>query len=616
MKKKYSDLQNIIFTHRYLLKGCQVRYWLSVLVIILGSIGSTFLLTYFPAYVVELLLGGGRVGGIFLRVAAYSALLCAVTVVYKRMERSSGQMLSNRRMRKGQEFYVEILKADYENIDNSKYKALFDAGLDSYYDGFHEGFHHIIIDFRTLLASVTGLLVYIVMIAGIDIWISIFLLIVSGFSIFANGYYEKWVRNHQEQWQHLDTKLKYLTRESISQGNAKDIRLYHLKDWFADTFGLLTRTRLDWYKKELRTLYLINLAERFLTAVKYLAAYLVVFAKVKNGLEVSYFILFIGLILGVNQWVAGIFESVKYLQTNCIHVENTRKVLDMGVDRAEGRTDGTEDRAKPDKSGAPASSPIEIRLEDVSFTFPEGKAPILEHFNLTIKAGEKLAIVGSNGAGKSTLIKLICGLYRPDSGKILLNGQDIGKWTREEVYEKFAVVFQDFNLLAVSIAENVSCRPMDGTDVDRVQRCLHLAGLKEKVDSLPKGVKSNLLRELDSEGIVLSGGEKQKLLIARCLYKDSPVMVLDEPTSALDAIAESEIYGKYNDLTRGKTSIFISHRLSSTKFCDRIIMMDRGKIVEEGTHEELLGRNGEYAKMYSIQSSYYNEEPNRERETF
>lgn len=213
-------------------------------------------------------------GSIFLRVASYSALLCVVTVVYKRVERNCEQMLNGQRMRRSQDFYMEILKTDYENVDSSKYKAIFNAGLDSYYDGFHEGFHHIVMDFRTLLTSAFGLVLYIILIAKMDIWISLFLLAVSGFSMFANRYYEKWVIKHQEQWQHLDTKLKYLTRESITPNNAKDIRLYHMKDWFVDTFVLLTRLRLDWYKRELRTLYLINVAERLLTAVKYLAAYL------------------------------------------------------------------------------------------------------------------------------------------------------------------------------------------------------------------------------------------------------------------------------------------------------------------------------------------------------
>lgn len=600
MKKKYSILQNIAFTHQYILQDFQPKYWLAATVIILGTIVTTFMLTYLPAYAVGLLTNQGSIGNTFLKLFSYSILLCAITVLYKRIQRNTEKNVVNRRLLKGQEYYVTILKTDYENIDTSKYKTYFNAGLESYYDGPHTGFHHIITDFRALLLSVAGLCVYVVFIANISIFISLFLLVVSAFSIFANIFNEKWFTMHQEQWLTLNTKLDYVTKQSIALKNAKDIRLYRIKDWFVDTFHVLTELRLNWYKRELRLLYVINASERLLTALKYAVAYFIVFESVKNGLEVSSFILFIGLILGVNQWVAGIFENVKYLQLNSIHVGNSRKVLDLAADS--GSTPHASEAAP-----VPSFSP-EIRLVDVCFTFPESQTELLHNFNLTIASGEKLAIVGNNGAGKSTLIKLICGLYKPTSGKILLNGVDVLTLSRDEIYQYFSVVFQDFNLLAATVAENVSCCLKEKTDLHRVSECIHMAGLAEKIDSLPKGLDTNMLKELDLDGVMFSGGEKQKLMIARCLYNDGPVIILDEPTSALDAIAENEIYAKYNSLTKGKTSIFISHRLSSTKFCDRIIMLDHGKIIEEGTHDELLKKNGEYANMYAIQSSYYNEE--------
>lgn len=602
LKKKYSILQNIAFTHTYILEEFQARYWMAAAVIILGTIAATFMLTYLPAYAVALLTNPGGIGGILFNITVYSLLLCAVSVLYKRIQRNTDKAVVNRRLKKGQEYYVTILQTNYENIDTSKYKAYFNAGLESYYDGPHTGFHHIITDFRTLLLSVAGLIVYVVFIAKISIFISLFLLIVSAFSIFTNLFNEKWITKHQDEWLNLNTKLNYLTRESIALKNAKDIRLYPIKDWFTDTYHFLTGLRLNWYKKELRLMYVVNISERLLTALKYAVAYFIVFENVKHGLGVNDFILFIGLILGVNQWVTGIFENVKYLQLNSIHVGNSRRVLDLSA--ASGCST---DRQKSSPGPVPAASP-EIRMEDVCFTFPESNIELLKHFNLTISAGEKLAIVGNNGAGKSTLIKLICGLYKPTSGKILLNGVDVQTLSREEIYRYFSVVFQDFNLLAATVAENVSCCLKEKTDLHRVSACIRMAGLEEKIASLPKGLDTTLLKELDPEGVLLSGGEKQKLMIARCLYNDGPVLILDEPTSALDAIAESEIYAKYSGLTQGKTSIFISHRLSSTKFCDRIILLDHGSIIEEGTHGQLLKKNGKYADMYAIQSSYYNEE--------
>ena len=208
----------------------------------------------------------------------------------------------------------------------------------------------------------------------------------------------------------------------------------------------------------------------------------------------------------------------------------------------------------------------------------------MEHFNLTIHPGEKLAIVGNNGAGKTTLIKIICGLYRPTSGKLLINGLDTATLSPEEIYLWCTAVFQDFHLLAATLAENVSCMPEEKTDDRRVRSCLKQVGLAQKIESLPKGLHTQMTKELEQDGVLLSGGELQKLMIARCLYTDRPILILDEPTSSLDAVAESQIYQNYYELTKEKTSIFIFHRLSSTKFCDRIIHLQNGKIIEEGTN--------------------------------
>lgn len=603
MKKKYSIFQNIIFTHRYLLQDISVKYWLTTLMSIIGNVCAAFLVTYLPAYVIDLLAGVNSIIGTILKITLYLVLLCVVTVIYKRIDKNTEKILNNRRMLRGQEYYAQIMRMDYEKIDNSNFKTCFDAGLTSFYDGFHKGFHHIIIDFRTLLLSISGFITYIIFVAGINVYISLFLLLVSSISMLVYTYNETWVRKNKEQWIALDVKIKYVTREAISLKNAKEIRLYNVKDWFLDTLQLFIQLRQDWYKKELRLLYSINITERLLTAIKYFVAYFIAFENVKSGLEVSSFVWFIGLILGINKWLMDIFETIKYLQLNCVHVENTRRVLEM---------DSSDDRKSAAFEKIPRNIPLEIQLVNVSFAFPENETPIFHKLNLTISAGEKLAIVGNNGAGKSTLIKLICGLYQPTEGKILIQGIDIKDFKREEVYELFSVIFQDFNVLAASIAENVSCCTRDKTDMERVRECVNKAGLRGKISALPNGVESNLLKELDSNGIIFSGGEMQKLMIARCLYKDSPIMILDEPTSALDAIAEHEIYKKYDSLAQNKTSIFISHRLSSTRFCDRIILIDNGKILEEGTHDQLLEKNGEYKRMYEIQSLYYREDLNND----
>lgn len=245
-----------------------------------------------------------------------------------------------------------------------------------------------------------------------------------------------------------------------------------------------------------------------------------------------------------------------------------------------------------------------IELRDVSFGY--GGSTVFSHLNLTIHQGEKLAVVGLNGAGKTTLVKLICGFYDPDEGAVLLNGVDIRGYNRRDYYKLIAGVFQDFSVIASSVAVNVA-QDAKELDMEKVRDCIEKAGLKKKVESLPRQYETLLDRDVHRGAVELSGGELQRLMLARLLYKDSPIVVLDEPTAALDPIAESDIYQRYNELTRGKSAVFISHRLASTRFCDRILLIEDGGIAEEGTHEELLKNGKRYTQLFELQSRYYQE---------
>ena len=216
--------------------------------------------------------------------------------------------------------------------------------------------------------------------------------------------------------------------------------------------------------------------------------------------------------------------------------------------------------------------------------------------------------MGANGAGKTTLVKLLCGLYMPTSGEVRIDGVPVGDFTREEYYKLFSPVFQDVQTAFFSLAETVACDLGDRVDKARAESCMRRAGLGRKLDSLPLGVDTRLDKQVNKDGIALSGGEAQKLMMARALYKDAPVLVLDEPTAALDPIAENEIYLQYRDMTQGKTSLFISHRLASTRFCDRILFLKDGRIIEAGSHDELIALGGEYAKLYEIQSCWYRDD--------
>ncbi|MCI8925625.1 MAG: ABC transporter ATP-binding protein [Lachnospiraceae bacterium] len=267
-----------------------------------------------------------------------------------------------------------------------------------------------------------------------------------------------------------------------------------------------------------------------------------------------------------------------------------------------------DDEPGPEPAAVPPlkGEKISLKFEDVVFTY-EGRYRVLDHFDLRISAGEKIALVGVNGAGKTTIIKLLCGFYKPDSGRILINGTDISMFRKEDLYGLVAPVFQEATILPFTIAQNISMAEKE-MDRGKIKECLIRAGLWEKVSQLPDGMDSMMMNLEADGGVNLSGGQQQKLLMARALYKGAPLLFFDEPTAALDPIAESETYEMFHKMTGEKTAIFISHRLASTRFCDRVVFLEKGSVKAEGSHEELLKICPEYEKMYRIQSHYYKQE--------
>ena len=316
---------------------------------------------------------------------------------------------------------------------------------------------------------------------------------------------------------------------------------------------------------------------------------------VTQGLPASEFLLYFTAVSGFTAWVTGILTDFSTLHRECLGLSVVQEYLNLPEPfRFQG--------GKP----IPNASRWELRMEHVSFRYPGAPQDTLHNFNLTIHPGEKLAIVGLNGAGKTTVVKLLCGFYDPDEGRVLLNGTDIRQWNRQEYYSLLSAVFQDFSMLDITVAESVA-QSVDRIDRQRVVQCLEKAGLMGLVEQFPQGLDTHIGRTVYLDGVLMSGGEFQRLMLARALYKNGPILVLDEPTAALDPIAENDIYMKYHEMTAGKTSVFISPRLASPRFCDRIILIDHGRIAEEGTHEDLMKRNGLYAKLFEVQSRYYQE---------
>ena len=405
-----------------------------------------------------------------------------------------------------------------------------------------------------------------------------------------------WMYRHRDEEEAYITRKRYIHRVAESVPVAKDIRIFGLQNWINDLYASVHDVYLAFRLRAEKVKLLAELTEAVLTMARNGIAYgyLIQMALLEH-LSVGEFLLYFTAISTFTQWVMGILQASLKLHTQSLDISRVREFLDYPEPfRFSGGA------ALPDRR------PYELRLEDVSFRYDGAETDTLRHLNLTIHPGEKLAIVGLNGAGKTTLVKLLCGLLDPTEGRVLLNGVDVRQFNRQEYYGLFSAVFQEFSILNVTIAENIA-QTTENIDYARVNTCIDQAGLTQAVAQLPQGAQTYVGREVFLDGVLFSGGQTQRLMLARALYKDSPILILDEPTAALDPLAENDIYLKYNDMTAGKTSLFISHRLASTRFCDRIILLADGGVAEEGTHESLLAAGGAYASLFAVQSRYYQE---------
>lgn len=382
----------------------------------------------------------------------------------------------------------------------------------------------------------------------------------------------------------------------LDKKNAMDIRLYGqnktgLKAMESDDSFLPDGPIASVMKGKYGLLYAVG---QSLTYLLMGGIYLFVVVKAWAGaFGIGELSQYVGALTMMAAAVSALFATVGKIRVNVVFVKKSIEFLNIpnrmyqGSLTVEKRTDGK----------------YEVEFRDVSFKYPGSETWALRHVNVKFQIGNKMAVVGQNGSGKTTFIKLLCRLYDPTEGEILLNGIDIRKYSYEEYLSIFSVVFQDFSLFAFPLGENVAA----AKDYDRakVEQTLRQAGFAERLDAMPKGIDTWLYNKFDEGGVDVSGGEAQKIAIARALYKDAPFIILDEPTAALDPVAEAEIYARFNDIVGDKTAVYISHRLSSCRFCDEIMVFDGGTVVQKGRHEELVRAVGKYAELWNAQAQYY-----------
>ena len=500
---------------------------------------------------------------------------------------------------------IKLIEAIAEKMAQTSYENLLDTAFlqrkgraSSACDDNQSPAESIWLTWTNILANLLGFAVYLALLSSLSPLLILVVIATTAAGYFVSRKVNQFGYLHREEEAAYTAEMRYVKRTVTSRAFAKDIRIFGLKPWLMEVWQKSFQLYESFLRRREKHYFLTNLADFLLSLLRNGNSYAyLLHLTLTEGLSASTFLLYFTAASGFTQWITGILEQFTTLSKASLEISVVREFLEWpegfqltGGDPIPDAVNGT----------------YELQLEHVTYRYPGAAEDTIHDLSLTLHRGEKVALVGLNGAGKTTLVKLLCGFLDPTQGTVRLNGVDIRKLNRRAYYKLFSAVFQEFSLLEATVAENVA-QQVEGIDEEKVWQCLQNAGLSDAVRALPQGLKTHLGRSIYDDGTELSGGQTQRLMLSRALYRDGAVLVLDEPTAALDPITESEIYLKYSEMTQGKTSLFISHRLASTRFCDRIILLENGSIAEEGSHEALLQAGGSYAKLFSVQRRYYEE---------
>ena len=596
-QKTYGFLNNFIYALNIERKS-NLRLLAITLIKPIGDIVGTLLNSYAPKYVLSFIEDDLP----FNTIIMYTVIICLImmildvisTTCYNSFEfeyRKTEGYVEKKRMDK-------LFHTDFKNMESPDFLDYAQRAKTALNRG--KGFHGVLYQSRNFIAQGTLMILSAALIGIQNLLMMIIFIVISFGIVKISSFFTKRDKiKFSDAMAPTWRKMNYLESTTKNFDFAKDIRLFNMSNAFFNQLSGVNETYKELNRKHHNRMVLWEVSLGSVLIVQKILMYTwLVYNVVTGAYQISDFVLYVGLVSTFHASVGYVNWIYSDMRTNSLMINDYRNFVDWKEDRETAdEKDGHITEINLDK--------FEFRFENVSFKYPGHDNYVLKNVNLTIKNGAKLAVVGVNGAGKTTFIKLMMKLYEPSEGRILLNGVDIKEYNREEYFKLFSPVFQNVECFAMPIYQNISFAEEDKTDMNKINEVLEQSGLSEKINSYEKGIHTNLLKIFDKEGIDLSGGEKQRLAMARALYKDGKVVILDEPTAALDALAEDRMYQEFNQMVKGKTAIFISHRLSSTRFCDKIVMFEDGRIIEEGTHEQLINANGKYRNMFQVQAQYY-----------
>lgn len=602
MKKKkptHSVFSNFAWSLKMLLKYSKAAFFITALFIPI-NIGLRYLEIYLPSLVVSEITNGQTLNHSLLSIGIVMLLIMLGYIIIQALGHIRNSTLGIYRYKMTDLVTRKQLSMFYQTYEQKKVRDLANRASNAtqMWDGV-QPLTDIVYNGFGMLENLLGYILFGSVISFASPWLVPILTVAPIVNILSVKAYNKWEYAHRSKMTDLNQKLGHVEELPDDFAAAKDIRIYSMASWLRECYRDLSDQRSKWDRNVVKKSFLSRIADLVVILIRDGGAYALLIHMFYSGkIGIDEFVLYFAAISSFASWVGGIISCWNKANTVSLKLCDFRDFVDYPEYDGSGIA----------KAADHMNTVPEIEFKNVSFRYDGAEQDTIHDLSLKIKSGEKLALVGLNGAGKTTLVKLLCGLYRPTSGEIFFNSIPLSDFKREDYYKLISPVFQEIRTAFFSLAETVSGKSTSETDLEKAETCMRQAGLGAKIDALPDGIHTKLNKKVHENGTELSGGEAQKLMLARALYKDAPLLILDEPTAALDPIAESKIYNEFNVMAKNKTSLFISHRLASTSFCDRIILLENGNITEEGTHQELTGANGTYKGLFDIQSCWYKED--------
>ena len=602
MKKKkptHSVFSNFAWSLKMLLKYSKAAFFITALFIPINIV-LRYLEIYLPSLVVSEVTNGQTLNHSLLSIGIVMLLIMLGYIIIQALGHIRNSTLGIYRYKMTDLVTRKQLSMFYQTYEQKEVRDLANRAsiATQMWDGV-QPLTDIVYSGFGMIENLLGYILFGSVISFASPWLVPILTVAPIVNILSVKAYNKWEYAHRSKMTDLNQKLGHVEELPDDFAAAKDIRIYSMASWLRECYRDLSEQRAKWDRTTVKKSFLSRIADLVVILIRDGGAYALLIHMFYNGkIGIDEFVLYFAAISSFASWVGGIISCWNKANTVSLKLCDFREFVDYPEYDGSGIA-----KAADHMNTAP-----EVEFKNVSFRYDGAEQDTIHDLSLKIKSGEKLALVGLNGAGKTTLVKLLCGLYRPTSGEIFFNGIPLSDFKREDYYKLISPVFQEIQTAFFSLAETVSGKSTAETDLEKAETCMRQAGLGAKIDALPDGIHTKLNKKVHENGTELSGGEAQKLMLARALYKDAPLLILDEPTAALDPIAESKIYNEFNVMAKNKTSLFISHRLASTSFCDRIILLENGNITEEGTHQELMAANGTYKGLFDIQSCWYKED--------